>query len=73
MMLIAAMSLKDSEAISNNTNTTMSDEDIERTTEISKILKDVEEEKNEHHDSTTSFEYEHRKINSEYYYFRWYQ
>ncbi|GBP27992.1 hypothetical protein EVAR_83623_1 [Eumeta japonica] len=56
MKLVAAMSKKPSKAIFDNSDTTVSNEDIETTSEAYETLKDAEEEQNEHQDSTASLE-----------------
>ncbi|GBP12570.1 hypothetical protein EVAR_10236_1 [Eumeta japonica] len=58
MKLVAAMSKKPSKAIFDNSDTTVSNEDIETTSEAYETLKDAEEEQNEHQDSTASLECE---------------
>ncbi|GBP12564.1 hypothetical protein EVAR_10231_1 [Eumeta japonica] len=61
--LVAAMSKKPSKAIFDNSDTTVSNEDIETTSEAYETLKDAEEEQNEHQDSTASLECECSEVN----------
>ncbi|GBP12596.1 hypothetical protein EVAR_10258_1 [Eumeta japonica] len=63
MKLVAAMSKKPSKAIFDNSDTTVSNEDIETTSEAYETLKDAEEEQNEHQDSTASLECECPEVN----------
>ncbi|CAF4889058.1 unnamed protein product [Pieris macdunnoughi] len=65
MKLLAAMSNKYSKADSDKSDTTVSDEDIETISGISKTLEDVEEEQSEYHETSASLECERREINTE--------